>query len=269
MLKLSDDEFIRLVTFIQSNYGIDLHKKRVLIEGRLTNEVQAKGFTDYTSYFNTVLSNPKSEDAVKLINKLTTNHTFFMREPEHFDYLKATVLPWIEQNVRDKDARIWCAAASTGQEPYTLAMVIDDYFGTRKAGWDTTILATDISTEVLDKARAGIYTYDMIQDLPPAWIQKYFRKLDAERYQVTDYLRKQVVYKQFNLMDKIVYKKPFDLISCRNVMIYFDGPTKKALIDRLYDATKPGGFFFIGHAENVSKETRYQFIKPAIYRKKP
>lgn len=267
MLKLTDEDFLRIVNYIKANYGINLIKKRVLIEGRLSNMVADKGFSDYKTYIDFALSKDGALELTALVNKLTTNHTYFLREPEHFEYLKSVVLPHIEATVKDHDARIWCAASSTGQEPYTLAMVIDEYFGDKKKLWDCKILATDISTDVLAKAKLGIYTTEMIQDVPLAWKQKYFTKIDNDRYQIIERIRNEVVYKQFNLMDKITYKKPYDLISCRNVMIYFDAETKNALIERLYDATKPGGYFFIGHAENVAKTSRYEFIKPAIFRR--
>ncbi len=180
---------------------------------------------------------------------------------------ESTVLPYIESSVKDKDARIWCAASSTGQEPYTIAMTVDEYFGSRKAGWDTTILATDLDTDVLRTAKAGIYSKEMLEGLPDKWIDKYFRRIDSENYQVIDRIRNEIVFKKFNLMDPIVCKKPFDLISCRNVMIYFDTQTKNALVERFYDVTKKGGYLFIGHAENVSRDTRYSYIKPAIYRR--
>ncbi len=267
MLKLSDDDFHRLVNFIKTNYGINLEKKRVLIEGRLAGAVSAGGFDNFTDYINFALGDKTGRETIKLVNKLTTNHTFFMREPEHFRFLENTVLPYIEQSVRDRDARIWCAASSTGQEPYTLAMTIDSYFGSRKKGWDTTLLATDLDTDVLRTAKAGIYSEEMLGGLSSEWIDKYFVKLEPGKYQVADRIRNEVVFKKFNLMDPIVFKKPFDLISCRNVMIYFDTETKNALIERFYDATKKGGYLFIGHAENVSRDTRYSYIQPAIYRR--
>ena len=267
MLTLTDNEFHRLVTYIKTNYGINLERKRVLIEGRLNSIVTSMGFSTYGQYLDYAFGDPSGREAIALVNKLTTNHTFFMREPEHFEFLKSTVLPYIEQSVKDKDARIWCAASSTGQEPYTIAMTIDEYFGPRKAGWDLKILATDLDTDVLRTAKNGIYTLDMLKDVPPHWMKRYFKKIDSENYQVIDEIRNEIVYKKFNLMDNIVYKKPFDLISCRNVMIYFDADTKNALIERFYDCTKNGGYLFIGHAENVSKTTRYKYIKPAIYRR--
>ncbi|WP_455526333.1 CheR family methyltransferase [Huintestinicola sp.] len=267
MLKLTDDDFLRLVDFIKTNYGINLEKKRVLIEGRLTGIVSSSGFDSFTDYINYALSDSSGKETIRLVNKLTTNHTFFMREPDHFKFLESTVLPYIESSVKDKDARIWCAASSTGQEPYTIAMTVDEYFGSRKAGWDTTILATDLDTDVLRTAKAGIYSKEMLEGLPDKWIDKYFRRIDNENYQVIDRIRNEIVFKKFNLMDPIVCKKPFDLISCRNVMIYFDTQTKNALVERFYDVTKKGGYLFIGHAENVSRDTRYSYIKPAIYRR--
>lgn len=267
MLKLTDDDFLRLVDFIKTNYGINLEKKRVLIEGRLTGIVSSSGFDSFTDYINYALSDSSGKETIRLVNKLTTNHTFFMREPDHFKFLESTVLPYIESSVKDKDARIWCAASSTGQEPYTIAMTVDEYFGSRKAGWDTTILATDLDTDVLRTAKAGIYSKEMLEGLPDKWIDKYFRRIDNENYQVIDRIRNDIVFKKFNLMDPIVCKKPFDLISCRNVMIYFDTQTKNALVERFYDVTKKGGYLFIGHAENVSRDTRYSYIKPAIYRR--
>ena len=267
MLKLTDDDFLRLVDFIKTNYGINLEKKRVLIEGRLTGIVSSSGFDSFTDYINYALSDSSGKETIRLVNKLTTNHTFFMREPDHFKFLESTVLPYIESSVKDKDARIWCAASSTGQEPYTIAMTVDEYFGSRKAGWDTTILATDLDTDVLRTAKAGIYSKEMLEGLPDKWIDKYFRRIDNENYQVIDRIRNDIVFKKFNLMDSIVCKKPFDLISCRNVMIYFDTQTKNALVERFYDVTKKGGYLFIGHAENVSRDTRYSYIKPAIYRR--
>ncbi len=267
MMKLTDDDFLRLVTYMKQNYGINLSKKRVLIEGRLSNMVSEMGYTDFKSYIDFALNDRTGAETIKLVNKLTTNHTFFLREPAHFDFLKETVLPYLESTVKDRDLRIWCAASSTGQEPYTLAMTIDEYFGSRKAMWDCRILATDLDTDVLKTAKAGIYSSEQLSDVPDEWIRKYFRRIDNTRYQICDSIRSQVIYKQFNLMNDITYKKPYDLISCRNVMIYFDQQTKDDLIERFYDCTKNGGYLFIGHAESVSKTSRYKHIKPAIYRK--
>lgn len=266
--KLKEGDFKRLVEFIHTNYGINLEKKRVLIEGRLSRILPSKGFSNYTEYLDNVFADKSGAEIITLVNKLTTNHTFFMREPAHFEYMKEVVLPFIEKNVKDKDARIWCAASSTGEEPYTIAMIIDEYFGLRKKDWDLKILATDISTDVLKKAKDGIYTEELMSSLPADWKKKYFIKIDNDKYRVIDEIRQEVIYRQFNLMDKIVVKKPFDLIFCRNVMIYFDAETKNNLIERFYDVIKDDGYLFIGHAENICKSSNFVYVKPAVYQKK-
>lgn len=267
MLKLTDDDFRRLVDYMKSNYGINLEKKRVLIEGRLSNMVTSRGFSSFKEFIDFAFADKTGNETMQLVNKLTTNHTYFLREPEHFDYLRDTLLPYFEQTVTNHDLRIWCAASSTGQEPYTIVMTMDEYFGARASSWNLKILATDLDTDVLKKAKAGIYTTDLLKDVPDRWLQKYFKKIDDNTYQVIDRIRNMVEFRQFNLMDKIVCTKPYDLISCRNVMIYFEMDTKNALIERFYDVTKEGGYLFVGHAESVGKNTRYTYIKPAIYRK--
>ncbi len=268
MKPMTDAEFNRLVSFIKKNFGIELAKKRVLVEGRLGSIMREGTYASYTDYFDKVLSSTSSDDVVILMNKLTTNHTFFMREIEHFNYFKETVLPHFEKTIKDKDVRIWSAACSSGEEPYSFAMLIDDHFGSAKSQWDTKILCTDISAQAMAKAKAGIYANETLKDLPAAWVKKYFVDVGSDQSQIIPRLRGELVFKTFNLMDKITYKKPYDIIICRNVMIYFDRDTKHALVERFYDATKPGGFLFIGHSESLERgSTRYSYVKPAIFRK--
>ncbi len=266
-MKLTDADFTRMVEYVKNNFGINLIKKRLLIEGRLSFTLQTRGYKSYTDYIDVVLADKTGAEVAFLLDKLTTNHTFFMREKEHFEFLTETILPYLENTVKDKELRIWSAGCSFGNEPYNLAMCIAEYFGTRKQGWDCRILATDISTKALNFAKEGIYLKRAIDDLPPAWVAKYFVKLDDEHYQVTESLRKEIVFKHFNLMESIPFKKPFHLISCRNVMIYFDSETRDGLVDRFYNATTEGGYLFIGHSETIQKSKNYKIIKPAIYRK--
>lgn len=266
MLKLTDDDFNRLVTYMRKSYGINLEKKRILIEGRLANTVASRGFKSFKEFIDFAFADKSGEETRQLVNKLTTNHTFFLREPEHFDYMKSVLLPYFEKTNNTRELRVWCAASSTGQEPYTLAMTIDDYFGAKMSQWRIKILATDLDTDVLKKAKDGIYSSDMIKDVPSAWLSKYFVKKGND-YQVTDRLRNMIEFKQFNLMDRIPPTQTYDLISCRNVMIYFESETKNALIERFFDVTKEGGYLYVGHAESVGKTTRFTYIKPAIYRK--
>lgn len=270
MLDISTQDFNRLVTFMKTNYGIDLSKKRQLIMGRLSNTVTGMGMTNFTQYVDHILKVKDPGDIDTLINKLTTNYTFFMREREHFDYLQKTILPWLEQTKRNKVLSIWCAASSTGEEPYTISMILKEYFGTKFAAWDTRVLATDISQEVLTIAKAGEYDEEALKDLPPGWKQKYFRKGKTPgKVLVAPEIKNNVIYRTFNLMDPIRFKLKFDVVFCRNVMIYFDQPTKDALVKRIYEASNPGAYLLIGHSEGLNKATTpYDYIMPATYRKK-
>lgn len=267
MMKLSQNDFDRLVLYMKKNYGINLEKKSVLIEGRLSNMIAQRGFKSFTEFLDFAFADKTGKETMQLVNKLTTNHTFFMREAEHFTFLKKTFLPYIEKKNTDKSLNIWCAASSTGQEPYTILMTLLDYFGPAISNWRINYIATDLDTDVLNFARAGEYALPLMKDVPKEWITKYFTKVGDAKYKVNDKYRSMIQFKQFNLMDKIVTQRPYDLISCRNVMIYFEQKTKNDLVERFYDVTKEGGYLFIGHAESVGRETRYTYVQPAVYRK--
>ena len=269
MISLTDKEFETLVSFVHTKYGINLEKKRILIEGRLSNMLQERGFRSFQDYMNVLFKDTTGAEVTTLLNKLTTNHTFFLREIEHFEFMKTQVLPLFEKNLPHKDIRIWSAGCSSGQEPYTMAMAIHDYFGNRKGGWDTTILATDISMNVLEKAKKATYTLEEIKDVPEAWRKKYFVDNRNGTYTVCETIRKEVVFRTLNLMEPFRFPKPFDLIFCRNVMIYFDAPTKDKLINKFYDVTAMGGFLFIGHSEVINRDlAKYAYIRPAIYQRR-
>ncbi|MEG1027918.1 MAG: protein-glutamate O-methyltransferase CheR, partial [Oscillospiraceae bacterium] len=234
---------------------------------RLTNTLAERNITSFTDYFEILKKHDNNEISL-VINKLTTNHTYFMREPQHFRFLTNTILPYHEKNNRNKDIRIWSAGCSSGEEAYTTTMTIKDYFGANASLWDTTILATDISTNVLELAKTKIYEEDSLKDVPPSWKQKYFISKGNGFYDLKPAIRNEVVYRTFNLMETFKYKKPFDLIFCRNVMIYFDQPTKNALINKFYDALNPGGYLFIGMSESVQRDkTNFKYIQPSIYQK--
>jgi len=269
MIAMKDQEFIQMVNYMKQHYGINLIQKRGLMEGRLGLRIQELGFSSYADYFTSVQADATGHEVANLINILTTNHTFFLRENQHFEFLKSKALPEFTSQIKDHDLRIWSAGCSSGEEAYTAAMIIDNHFGLSKNEWDTTILATDISTKVLEIGKEGRYSATALQTIPTAWIKKYFTALPDEQYQIKEDLRKQVVFRSLNLMNKsFPFKKKFHIIFCRNVMIYFDGPTKKALIQRFYDMTEPGGYLFIGHAESIAREdSQYSYIQPAIFQK--
>ena len=268
MIELSDQELVELSRFVEEKYGIVLIKKKMLIQGRLSHMLRERGITSFRDYMNILYKDTTNTEITSFLNKITTNHSYFMRESEHFDFLTKQVLPYLEANRPSKVLRIWSAGCSAGQEAYTVAMAIDEYFGTRKAGWDTSILATDISMNVLSRAKAAVYPAADIKDSSPQWRSKYFVQKGADQFQVCDKIRKEVIFRPFNLMDPIPFKNPFDLILCRNVMIYFDMETKEKLVERFYNHTVSGGYLFIGHSEGINRSaTRFQYIKPAIYRK--
>ena len=269
MLTLNENDFRKLITFIKGRYGIDLSQKRQLIIGRLSNTVVSMGYSTFTEYIEHILSQKNPQDIELMLNKLTTNYTFFLRESAHFDYFRDTVLPYLEKTKRDHVLSIWSAGCSSGQEPYTLSMILKEYFGSKAGNWDTRVLATDISQNTLKAAASGIYDEESLSAIPSAWKQKYFKRTnEAGVYQVADVLKNNVIFRTFNLMDPIRFKLKFDVIFCRNVMIYFDQQTKDALVQRFFNATVPGGYLFIGHSESLNKATTpYKYLMPSAYRK--
>ena len=167
---MTDEEFSRIVKYTAVRYGINLYHKKVMVEGRLSNYLAANGFKSYTEYMDRVEADYTGQEAQNLINILTTNHTYFMREPEHFEFFKNVILPELKEREKTgMDLRIWSAAASSGQEPYTIAMILKDFLGPEYNAWETSVLATDISRKVLDSAVNGIYSAEQISTLPVWW----------------------------------------------------------------------------------------------------
>ncbi len=270
MVSIKEDEFEEFSKYIKSVYGINFRKeKKTLIEGRLGQVLLNMNFDSLTAYLEYVKADKTGQAASIMLDKITTNHTFFMREPAHFNYFRDVALPYLTQTVKDHDLRIWSAACSSGEEPYTLAMIIDEYFGSNKSRWDTKILATDISRGVLAAAESGVYSEEKISGLPERWKKNYFEKQSDGYYIISEKIRNEVIFRSINLMDeKFPFRKRMHVIFCRNVMIYFDSNTKDRLAERLYDITEPGGFLFIGHSESLNREkTRFRYITPAVYRR--
>lgn len=266
---ITDADFERLTRFIKSNYGIDLTKKRQLITSRLSSTLQAKGFDSFTPFVDTVVNKKDEGDISLLLDKVTTNYTFFMREQDHFEFFLKNILPQVVQRHQgDKSIAIWSAGCSTGEEPYNISMYLMDYLGGQAAQWDTRILATDISQRALTAAQSA--TYELPDTVPETWRKQYFvKKAGTEHWNVAPKIKSNVLFQRFNLMDPIRFRRPFDVIFCRNVMIYFDTPTKDALVRRFYDAIVPGGYLLIGYAENLSPDTPFRRMAPATFQKPP
>ena len=267
MLHISQEDFEKLTTFIKKNYGLDLSEKKVLIESRLSNYIMDSGYCSFEEYLPTLYNDYMGNEIANLINRLTTNYTYFMREHKHYEHFVNVFLPYAEKNIRNHDICIWSAGCSFGNEPYNLAICLEEYFGFRHKIWDSKILATDISFNALRMAKRGVFTEKAVSELPELWKMKYFDRQPNSTYQVKDEIRNNVVFKYHNLMEEINFKKKFDLIVCRNVMIYFDEDTKRNLIKRFFEVTDEGGYLYIGHAESMPKDTGYEYVKPAIFRK--
>lgn len=270
MIKITDKEFYQLSSYIKSNYGINLkEEKRTLVMGRLQNILVSHKFNNFSDYYSYVINDKTGNAVSALADRMTTNHTFFMREVEHFNFFKNEVLPSLINNLKYKDLRIWSAGCSTGEEPVTLAMIIDEHLGHKKADWDTKILATDISSKVLRTAKKGLYENENLSSLPTNWRINYFTKVNKDQALLADRIKNEIIYRKFNLMEPVFpFKKKFHVIFCRNVMIYFDYKTRMELINKFYDLTEPGGYLFMGHSESLHGDnTKYKYVLPAIYRK--
>ncbi len=264
MIQLTDREFHDLVAFVRSNFGIDLSKKRLLIEARMYSVLSEKKISSFTEYLSLIRRD--GSELNTMLNKLTTNHTYFMREKSHFDFLKNVILPQQERTNRMRSLRIWSAGCSTGEEAYTAVMTMRDYFGPN-SGWDYRMLATDLSTHVLEAARAGVYAPESLKNIPPAWERLYFKR-SGDAYLLSDEIKREVFFKRLNLMDDFRFRNPFDLIFCRNVMIYFKQETKDKLVRKFCDVLKPGGYLFIGHSETIQRDAaEFRYIEPSIYQK--
>lgn len=267
---MTEQEFHRIADFLKGRYGIDMHGKKEIVAGRLENYLRSGGYGDYTSYMDAVERDVTGSLEKQLVDMLSTNHTYFMREFDHFEFMRDVALPQLRQKeARRKDLCIWCAASSTGEEPYMIAMLLRDFFGIEHFNWDTTVLATDISVAALRHAISGVYTADQVAALPEPWKRRYMRKeLDGASYRVTDDIKGEVLFRQFNLMDPFPFKRNMHVVFMRNVMIYFDKETKRRLIRKVYNAMEPGGYLFIGKTESLDRESApFSMVQPSIFRK--
>ncbi|MEA3465485.1 MAG: protein-glutamate O-methyltransferase CheR [Thermodesulfobacteriota bacterium] len=273
MMTISDQEFNSLRQLIYDRFGINLtDEKRSLLVGRLQKMIRTQQLDSFQNYCDHLKTDNSGKAVSDLINLVSTNYTYFNREKDHFEYFQKTALPAVCEQLKKqnrKDLRVWCAGCSTGEEPYTLLMLMHEHLGGQYSSWDAGILATDISENVLAKAQAGKYEADKVASLPETLRRKYFNKLPDGKMQVCDALRREVTFRRFNLMNKTFpFKKPFQIIFCRNVMIYFDQQTRNALVQRFNNSMEPNGYFFIGHSETLGRDSElFRYLMPAAYKK--
>jgi chemotaxis protein methyltransferase CheR len=270
LMVLGDAEFRFIAGLLYEKFGISMgEQKRVLIAGRLSKRVRQLGLPGLREYCACLRTDGSGAELSILMNLLTTNHSYFYREPEHFQFMLSEILPRYRERIPvGDDFRLWSAGCAAGEEVYTAAMVVRDVLG-KVRGANIGILATDISTQVLEAAKTGIYPESRLRDLPPRLRSTYLVPVDAENYSVCPEIRSMVLFKRLNLMrGDFPFKGLFDLVFCRNVMIYFDVESRRRLVSALYRVMKPGAYLFIGHSESIQKENSpFEYVRPAIYRK--
>lgn len=269
----TDRDFAFLRDVVMEHSGITLGEhKRQLVYGRLTRRLRQLGLRSFADYCSHVEQHLETELG-ELINAITTNLTAFFREPHHFEHLAAQALPEImKRNAGTRRLRLWSAGCSTGEEPYSIALTVAETLGAALTAWDARILATDIDTQVLTRAATGVYSEDRIEGISPAYQRRWFRRgvgPNQGKVKVDDTLRGLISFKPLNLMDASwPMRGPFDIIFCRNVVIYFDKPTQKRLFERYADMLAPDGYLYVGHSESLhSMSTRFKPIGKTIYQR--
>lgn len=269
--QLSEEDFDRLSKFIYSVAGIKLPPvKRIMLQSRLQKRLRALDIADFKTYTDYVTSAAgQQEELVHMLDVVSTNKTDFFREPVHFDYLRENVLPELVAGGRQRMVKIWSAGCSSGEEPYTIAMVVSE-FCEQHMGLDFSILGTDISTRILSTAVNAVYKEDRVADIPFELKRKYFlRSKDREKatVRIVPSLRRKCTFMRLNFMDD-TYRVPdvYDVVFCRNVLIYFDRKTQETVIRKLCGKLKTGGHFFLGHSESVmNMDLPLRQLKPTIF----
>jgi chemotaxis protein methyltransferase CheR len=263
-LELNQSQFTSISELVHRVCGIHLHPGKFgLVRTRLGRVVREAGMHDIDAYLAHATRDASGREAARLVDALTTNKTSFFREPKHFDLLRKRLLA--ELWVRDRPLRVWSAGCSSGEEAYTLAIVLDEELGSAGAA---RILATDISARMLAHARRGVYGEEALRDVPAMSRVRYFSPVNGpdRAAEVGPRLRSMIRFAQLNLMDPWPMTGPFDLICCRNVMMYFDKETQQALVDRFWHMLAPGGYFFGGHSESFAAlGHRFRYVQPAVY----
>lgn len=271
--RLNDGDYGFLCRLIYERSRIHLGPdKRVLVTARLARRLRHLGFEDYGEYCDLLRSPEGDEELQFLIDRISTNHTHFFREFKHFDFLREVVVAkWQADAGRSEPFRVWSAACSTGEEAYSIAIHLAEYFApANSARWQ--IEGTDISAGVLEIARRGIYEKEKLADVAPDVLRWHFQRGFnhwAGHLRVKDELRQRVHFQHLNLLDRnYPFARPFDLIFCRNVMIYFDQPTQDTLVRQLTGALAPGGHLLVGHSESLGGvKHSLKLVRPAIYLK--
>jgi len=269
---LKDSEYNQLRTTVYEFSRINLGpNKKELVTSRLSKRLRALNLNSFSEYCDFIQSRAGEEELVNLIDAISTNHTFFFREGGHFNFLRDVILPeWTSKN-RGKHLRIWSAACSSGEEPYSIAILLEEE-KRKYPELSYSIECTDISTKILKKASDGIFAEERLREVPSFITRRYFQKGFGEwaaHYRVHPDLRKQLNFRRLNLCgDPLPWTEKFQVVFLRNVMIYFDRPTQEALVGKLHESINPGGHLFVGHSESLTAiKHPYKPVKPSIYQR--
>ncbi|MEJ2363458.1 MAG: protein-glutamate O-methyltransferase CheR [Deltaproteobacteria bacterium] len=269
---MNDALFNKFRALIYAKAGINLSpEKKELLHARLGKRLRACKIASYEKYYDLIVRDADGAELTHFINSISTNFTSFFRELNHFKVLEETLLPrLISRSGNRGPLQIWSAACSSGEEPYTLAMVLEDYFQ-RNRGTGYRIVATDISTRVLNQARQGVYPADRMDKVPEYFLRRYFQRgvgKSTGYFRIKTAIRERITFQYFNLMERFPWQNEIDIIFCRNVMIYFDRKTQQQLVQKFYDALVVGGYLLIGHSESISSVShRFHQIEATVFRK--
>jgi chemotaxis protein methyltransferase CheR len=268
---LNEREFKQISQLAHERFGLELKPgKEALVAARLGKRLRQRGFQSFADYYRHVLSDTSGEALTELIDSLTTNHTSFLRERAHFEFLAQAV---VGEFAPVRSIEIWSAACSSGEEPYSIAMCVSDALSrARSARPQFRILATDISTRVLAMARRGVYPAERFRELPESWLRAYLLKGAGESsgfYKVKPDLARLVEFTRLNLIEPFSHGRRFHVIFCRNVMMYFDKATQHDIVQRLSVCLEPGGYLLVGHSESLTGvQHGLEYVRPAVYRRK-
>ncbi len=269
-ISFNDKEFEQLRSLVFQHTGIHLDQsKRDLVYNRFAKRMRNIGVNSFIDYFKYIDEHEDSE-IEHFTNAITTNLTSFFREVHHFEILAEQVIP-ILRNKLDRRIRIWSAGCSTGEEPYSIALTLLHHIPDI-AEWDIKILATDIDTEVVNTAAQGIYSMDKLKNIPDTikqnWLHKGVKEISGGEFKMTDTAKALITFKRLNLMNEWPMKGPFDVIFCRNVVIYFDKSTQSSLFEKFSDMQYKNAYLFVGHSENLMKITdKYDLASKTVYQK--
>ena len=266
-------DFWSIRNLVRERFWINLGEhKRELVTARVRDIMQELGFATFRQYARHLQEDQSGESIAEFVDRITTNHSFFFREKRLLDHFRDVALPETVSRIRNgyaRDLRVWCAGCATGEEAYTLAMLELMHLEREYDLWHAGVLATDISSHALERAAAGVYDADRIREMPEAIRQRFMRETGEGLWEVVPKLRREITFRRFNLANPVFpFKRPFHIIFCRNVMIYFDQRTQEQLVHNFYRFTVPGGYLFTGSAESLlGRDCPYEYVSPSVYRR--